>query len=154
MEDDTAGGIERARNRCEALVEGPAWRRVNYDLQCSRTGWPQESLANVALCYQHVAKAKKYGELELTGGRLLSLEQKWSEDDWRRITLSVQVLSNVIRLDRSRLPHLNPPIPEEEMTEQNRIAMRTMARLRGFDEPSRTPPLPKREPPNDDPDAG
>lgn len=88
---------------CEALTKMVAWRRTDEERQCSRAGFEEVQLAGAFLCRQHAELAERYGELEMTGGRTVVLEQEWSDDRWRRIITSARVVRNVSRFrDRSR----------------------------------------------------
>ena len=90
-----------AWSQCEALVEGAAWKWLGGSPQCARVGYPRSALAGISLCWQHEQKAERSGDLELTGGRTLVLDQEWV-DEWTRKLVGVRIVANVTHLDRAK----------------------------------------------------
>ncbi len=101
------GGGDEARarqypscRRCEALLDGSGWWRLDGTAQCTRDGHPRPDLANACICWQHERKAEVAGDLALTDGRMLVLDQEWSKDGWRRILVGARIVTNVTDLSR------------------------------------------------------
>ena len=94
--------MDKGEKRCEALVQGSAWARPGHSLQCSRFATPRPEFANVALCYQHMEKADRDEELELSDGRTLLLVSESYDEEQEIETFVFRVVANVSHLHRAR----------------------------------------------------
>ncbi len=114
--------------RCEALVNSPAWTRIDDSAQCSHVGRPQPDRCGVSLCWQHKRTIEDGGALPLTGNRLLVVDWRWSEDGWRREVTETRILENIIDLERRRRDQ--PPVWWKPVTDEDRrFAMKVIEDL-------------------------